>query len=99
MRHCAGLFLTESGSCSESPGVFSICGVKSASGRPRGRGVDMYKEQAALHKARGTPGTCQHVRGNQPRRPFPALLFYESAKLSDIIADYFHFPEQLSDSA
>lgn len=61
--------------------------------------MGMYKEQAAQHKARGTPGTCQHVHGNQPLRPFPALLFCESIKFPDIIADYFHFAVELSDTA
>lgn len=83
----------------ESLGVFSVCGVKSASDRPWGRGVDVYKEQAAQHKTRGAPGTCWHVQGNHPLRPFPALLSYESMKFLDIIADYFHFPRELADNA
>ena len=78
---------------------YSVCGVKSASDRPSGRGVDMYKEQAAQDEACATPGTCQHVQGNQPLRPFPALLFCESRKFPDIIADYFHFLVELSDNA
>ena len=83
----------------ESPCVFSTRGVNSASDRPRGGGVGTYKEQAAQHKAHGTPGTRQHVQGNQPLRPFPALLFCESIKFLGIVADYFHFAVELSDTA
>lgn len=78
---------------------YSVCGVKSTSDRPQGRRLDMCKEQAAQHRAHGTPGTRRHVQGNQPLRPFPALLFYESRKFPDIVANYFHFPIELSDNA
>lgn len=99
-RELAGLFLAESGSCSWiSMGILS--GVTNASNRPRGRGMDVYKEQAAQHTIRGRPGTCRHVQRNQPLRPFPSLLFCESRKFPDDIAEYFHFPveAELSDNA
>lgn len=58
-----------------------------------------YKEQVAQYKACGTPGTCQHLQGNQLLRLLPTLLLYKSIKFPDIIAGYFHFPIELSDTA
>lgn len=97
-RDLAGLFLIESGSCS-----WISMGILSAVSRVLVTGLEA--EVWTCVKSKQLKGSMWDTwdtptwRRESPLRPLPALLFSESRKFPDIIADYFHFPVELSDNA